>query len=123
MLQPSDIGYSDFVTSGQPAVLPEREPVTPQSTTPLLRAGTTSANAMLTAVAPRPPRKSRIVLLKTRIFFPLRSSRPLIGWRHQKTWGVLPPNASSLAPQFFCICLSITARRSEEHTSELQSRG
>src|SRR5215211_7409721 len=100
----------DFVTSFQPAVLPESDPVTPQSTTPLFSAGTTSANAMLTAVAPTPPRKSRIVLLNTRTFFPLKPSSPLITSRHQNTCGVLPPNASNFAPQFFCSCRSITVR-------------
>src|SRR3954462_9691371 len=110
MLQPSDIGYIDFETSFQPAVLPDRLPVTAQSTTPLLSAGTTSANAIETAVAPRPPRKSRIVLLNTRIFLPLNPSSPLTTSRHQKTCGVLPPNARSFAPQFFCICRSMTAR-------------
>src|SRR5947207_1367208 len=110
MLQPSDIGYNDFVTSGQPAVLPDRLPVTPQSTTPLLSAGTTSANAMLTAVAPMPPRKSRMVLLNTRTFLPLRSLRPPSRPRHQNTCGGLPPKASSLAFQFFCIWRSITER-------------
>src|ERR1044072_9856051 len=85
----------DFVTSFQPAVLPEREPVTPQSTTPLLSAGTTSANAMLTAVAPTPARKSRIVLLNTRTFLPLKPSSPLITSLHQNTCGVLPPKARS----------------------------
>ena len=91
-------------------MLPESEPVTPQSTTPLLSAGTTSANAMLTAVAPTPDRKSRIVLLNTRTFLPLKPSSPLITSRHQNTCGVLPPNANNFAPQFFCICRSITAR-------------
>src|SRR5215217_785926 len=100
----------DLVTSFQPAVLPESDPVTPQSTTPLFSAGTTSANAMLTAVAPTPPRKSRIVLLNTRTFFPLKPSSPLITSRHQNTCGVLPPNASNFAPQFFCSCRSITVR-------------
>ena len=98
------------MTSAQPAVLPDRLPVTPQSTTPLFSAGTTSAKAMLTAVPPTPLRKSRMVLLNTRIFLPLRPSSPLITSRHQKTWGVLPPNASSLAFQFFCIWRSITPR-------------
>src|SRR6185295_17048026 len=73
----------------QPAVLPDRLPVTPQSTTPLLSAGTTSANAMLTAVAPTPPRKSRIVLLNTRTFLPLKASSPLTTSRHQNTCGVM----------------------------------
>src|SRR5829696_10047508 len=104
MLQPSDIGYIDFETSFHPAVLPDRLPVTAQSTTPLLSAGTTSAKAMLTAVAPTPARKSRIVLLKTRTFLPLKPSSPLTTSRHQKTWGVLAPKARSLAFQFFCIC-------------------
>ena len=50
------------------------------------------------------------MLLKTRIFLPLKPSSPLITSRHQNTWGVLPPKASSLAFQFFCICRSITSR-------------
>ena len=51
-----------------------------------------------------------MVLLKTRTFLPLKPSSPLITSRHQNTCGVLPPNASSLAFQFFCICRSMTAR-------------
>ena len=65
---------------------------------------------MLTAVAPTPARKSRIVLLKTRTFLPLKPARPVTTSLHQNTWGVLPPKASSLAFQFFCIWRSITAR-------------
>ena len=51
---------------------------------------------MLTAVAPTPARKSRIVLLKTRTFLPLKPSSPLTTSLHQNTCGVLPPKASSL---------------------------
>src|SRR5260221_13581734 len=109
MLQPSDIGYSDFVTSGQPAVLPERLPVTAQSTTPALSAGTTSANAMLTAVAPTPERKSRMVLLNTRTFLPLKSPRPPITVRHQNTCGGVAPQGSRPAVPLLCICQCVTA--------------
>ena len=98
------------MTSVQPAVLPDRLPVTPQSTTPALSAGTTSANAMLIAVAPTPLKKSRIVLLKTRTFLPLKAASPPITSLHQNTWGVLPPKAKSLAFQFFCIWRSMTSR-------------
>ena len=65
---------------------------------------------MLTEVAPTPARKSRMVLLKTRTFLPLKAASPPITSLHQNTWGVLPPKARSLAFQFFCIWRSITAR-------------
>jgi len=66
--------------------------------------------AVLTAVAPTPARKSRMVLLNTRTFLPLKPSSPVAISRHQNTCGVLAPNASTLAFQFFCICRSITSR-------------